>query len=569
MKNIAKLITIAVVTSSFPSLIYAGFDWGGDSGSCSGSGNFQQQIKNNDVVKVGEIPAGKKGVYIKLTSTKDVDIQLYDKTTGEKIIHWPDGLLNGPHKQTANYKGVSIEWSGYNGDGSNYGHEYIKITNTTNRTLVMKAYGYEAGFAKVNYSWSGTAGCSSGGGGTSKSGSGTFQQQILNDAIVTVGDIPIGINNLSIHLKSTKDVDIQLYDKDNGTKIIVWPDGILNGAGKQNTNYKGMAIEWSGYNGDGTGSGHEYIKIFGETTRNLTMKAYGYQAGYASVDYSWGEDDVLINSFLSSYFPSSNFANIDATSKGKRLDIVSLRQKDYQYKINGTDYKVAGCVPSTYAMILDYGIRTNGYVPASPKYVMNKLLHKFDEIGVLSTDGKVTSVDSANDKFIDKLNYSGAVDINANCNGPTEAKISIKRENPSLWTYNKFISKVKTRVDANKPVLIGVHVFRLNKGTTNDYTVRGGHQMLITGYEKDSIFANDTWNTKYTTWQRVTNFEKLKFFKDEKDVTKKIISSKHLKTNIIYKRDKTLIILRKGKATFAYPEKMEFFFTMPDGECLS
>lgn len=270
-----------------PSMSYAGFDWGGSGGSCSGSGDFKQQIINKAIVTVGDIPSGKEGVYIKLTSTKDVDVQLYDKSTGEKIVHWPDGILRGAGKENTNYKGVSIEWSGYNGDGSGKGHEYIKISGTTNRTLVMKAYGYNAGFANIDYSWTGTQGCTEGG-GTSESGSGTFQQQILNKAIVTVGDIPTGINNLSIQLKSSKDVDIQLYDKDDGTKIIVWPDGILRGAGKQTTNYKGMILEWSGYNGDGTGTGHEYIKISGKTKRNLTMKAYGYQAGYATVNYSWG-----------------------------------------------------------------------------------------------------------------------------------------------------------------------------------------------------------------------------------------------------------------------------------------
>ncbi len=37
-----------------------------------------------------------------------------------------------------------------------------------------------------------------------------------------------------------------------------------------------MEIEWSGYYGDGVNLGNEYIKITGETTANLTMKAYGY-----------------------------------------------------------------------------------------------------------------------------------------------------------------------------------------------------------------------------------------------------------------------------------------------------
>jgi len=150
------------------------------------------------------------------------------------------------------------------------------------------AYGYQAGYATVNYSWTGgtASACN-----IPESGGGTFQQQIEEKNIVKLGDIPLGVNNLFIKLISDNDVDIQLYDKDNGTKIVVWPDGILNGPSKQSINYQGMIIEWSGYNGDGTGLGHEYIKITGKTTRNFTMKAYAYKAGYATVEYSWGEDD--------------------------------------------------------------------------------------------------------------------------------------------------------------------------------------------------------------------------------------------------------------------------------------
>lgn len=289
MKNYVKVLTIAVVASTVPSVTYAGFDWGENGESCSGTGNFKQQILSNAITTVGEIPSGKKGVYIKLTSDKDVDVQLYDKSTGEKIAHWPDGIMRGAGKQNISYNGVSVEWSGYNGDGTGKGHEYIKISGTTNRALIMKAYGFQAGFANIDYSWSGTQGCTEG--GTSKSGSGKFQQQILDKAIITVGDIPIGIDDLFIELKSSKDVDIQLYDKDNGTKIVVWPDGILKGGNKQTTSYEGMSIEWSGYNGDGTGLGNEYIKITGSTSRKLTMKAYGYQAGYATVNYQWGNQN--------------------------------------------------------------------------------------------------------------------------------------------------------------------------------------------------------------------------------------------------------------------------------------
>ncbi len=157
----------------------------------------------------------------------------------------------------------------------------------------MKALGYKAGYAKVDYSWAGKINCD--GSTPSASGSGDFEQQIVQNDIVTVGDIPPKVNNLYITLKSDEDVDIQLYDKDDGTKIIAWPDGILSDYNKQNTDYKGMKIEWSGYNGDGTGLGHEYIKITGETTCNLTMKAYGYKSGYAKVHYEWGDGSSNLN----------------------------------------------------------------------------------------------------------------------------------------------------------------------------------------------------------------------------------------------------------------------------------
>ena len=282
-----KRLLLIIFILNYPIMSQAGFDWGG---SCSGSGDFQQQIKGNDTVDVGEIPIGKEGVYIKLTSDNDVDIQLYDKTSNEAIIAWPSGILNGSNKQTTNYQGVSIKWSGFNGQGGQYGHEYIKISNTTNRVLLMKAFGYQAGFATVDYSWTGTKDCTEGT-GVAASGSGSFEQQILKEDIVDVGEIPVGLNDLSIQLISSNDVDIQLYDADSGTAIIAWPSGILNGSSKQTTNYQGMSIEWSGYSGDGSELGHEYIKITGVTTKKLMMKAYGYAAGYAKVDYTWGKND--------------------------------------------------------------------------------------------------------------------------------------------------------------------------------------------------------------------------------------------------------------------------------------
>ncbi len=289
MKQIPAFIISSLLLFSAPT--FASFKFcQGNSGEEGGSDTFQQQIPLQGIVEVGELPSGISGVEIFLTSPVDIDIQLYDKETGKKLIHWPNGVLSASGYQSFVYHNTLIEWSGYNGDGTGLGNEYIKISNNndpsapTSRTFIMKAFGYKAGLADIDYSWKG-ASCDT------ASGNGSFQQQIVQNAIVTVGDIPIGINNLNIKLKSSTDVDIQLYDADDGKAIIAWPSGLLNGSTTQSLSYQGMKIEWSGYNGDGSGAGNEYIKISGKTTRNLTMKAFGYHSGAAAVNYSWGDSN--------------------------------------------------------------------------------------------------------------------------------------------------------------------------------------------------------------------------------------------------------------------------------------
>lgn len=256
-----------------------GFDWG--SACRAGSGSFTQPIAKDAVVTVGKIPAGRVGVMIKLTSPEDVDIQLFDEDGDVAVVQWPDGLLKGAGEQTTTYKGVTITWSGYNGDGQNLGHEYIKLEGETPTTFVMKAYGYAAGAAQVDYEWAAKPDCKD-------EGKGSFEQAIEKDAVVVVGTIPKGLSNVKIKLTSPVDIDVQLYDAVDGAALVKWPDGLLDGEGKQTLDHAGFKIVWSGYNGDGTGKGNEYIEIIGETTKSLVMKVFGYEAGTAKVDYSWG-----------------------------------------------------------------------------------------------------------------------------------------------------------------------------------------------------------------------------------------------------------------------------------------
>jgi hypothetical protein len=256
-----------------------GFDWG--SACEDGEGSFEQAIEKSAAVVVGDVPVDRANVRIDLTSGADVDVQMIDAETGYEIIAWPSGALNGAGEACAEHHDVTYCYSGYNGDGTNYGHEWIEIRGVTNRAVTMKAYGYAAGDAAVAYSWEAAPDCVD-------RGYGSFQQDIAERARVVVGDIPEGKSNVRIDLMSNEDVDIELYAGVDA--IIQWPDGLLNGAGRQTVDYDGLSISWSGYNGDGKNAGYEYITIEGDVRGDLTMKAYGYAAGEARVEYAWGLD---------------------------------------------------------------------------------------------------------------------------------------------------------------------------------------------------------------------------------------------------------------------------------------
>jgi hypothetical protein len=149
----------------------------------------------------------------------------------------------------------------------------------------MKAFGYAAGDAVVTYSWAEMPNCID-------QGSGSFTQSIERNSVVEVGAIPQGKQNLRITLTSDKDVDIQLYD--GNTPIVMWDNdetALLHGEERESTTYKDMVITYSGYNGDGTNYGNEFITVKGTVATPLTMKAFGYAAGEAQVDYAWGLTD--------------------------------------------------------------------------------------------------------------------------------------------------------------------------------------------------------------------------------------------------------------------------------------
>jgi len=343
MKN-KILIMILVLTN----IIWANFNFA----ECSGSKTFQQEIKywNHDNAKdieVGDIPVGIKGLKVELQSDKDVDIRLFDTDNNQAIVAWSsNNVLQAPlwkwYKETKTYEGVTITYSGYNGVNKKSGYEFIEVAGTTPVNLKMKAFGYQAGYATVNYSWTGKEGCS-----VNSNGSGNFKQNIANKTITTVGIIPKNIANLEVKLTSNKDIDIQLYGED-GTAIVKWPNGLLEGSSKESTVYNGMTIEWSGYNGEGKGKkGHEYIKVTPKTTEKLTMKVYAYQTGTANVTYSWGNTNKPNNYVCGANMlvdcPEDNqtcnlktFKNLNALNKNS----------DYTFQYNGKckkDTNITAC----------------------------------------------------------------------------------------------------------------------------------------------------------------------------------------------------------------------------------
>lgn len=102
------MIKFLIVNIVLISNLWAGFNFG----ECSGTGTFEQEIKDyrgayENAVYVGEIPAGIEGLYVELVSEKDVDIRFY-ANNGDKIVHWPLGLLNTPNEDTKSYKNVAL-----------------------------------------------------------------------------------------------------------------------------------------------------------------------------------------------------------------------------------------------------------------------------------------------------------------------------------------------------------------------------------------------------------------------------------------------------------------------------
>ncbi len=136
---------------------------------------------------------------------------------------------------------------------------------------------------------------------------GSFTQAMVAEQVVSVSNVPKGVNGLTVHLTANagKDIDIRLVDLDNsrtligydanGVHIDLSPSAGDNG-GPVTLTYGGMTVDYSGYAGTGGNQGDETITITGATSNNLQVQAYAYAPDTATVNWSFSSILVLVDS---------------------------------------------------------------------------------------------------------------------------------------------------------------------------------------------------------------------------------------------------------------------------------
>jgi hypothetical protein len=319
--------------TSQPGVVSNGFDFG--EGCKAGGGNFSKVLPAQGIsYDIGIIPAGKEDVYVKLSGTGDIDIQLFDFSTapnpwpeGEAIIAWcssPDTCNFGnkaittPSGGTIQYTSPTtpgsfdVTYSGYGfvpDDQKDQPHdEFIRITGRTTVPLLMRAYAYYPGSVEVEYTWGeDTSDCCKGLAKCEKE----FSDFFVKDTVTMLqGTIPAGVRDVYIQLTAETDIDIQLYDPadplnpinnktfEEGRAIVGWcydqnecNYGLLAGPTVETYPYMGNTYTYSGYYGINNDWGDEYISVSGVTQIDLKMGAFAYlKSGNGVVKYSFWRD---------------------------------------------------------------------------------------------------------------------------------------------------------------------------------------------------------------------------------------------------------------------------------------
>jgi hypothetical protein len=108
-----------------------------------------------EVAVVGVVTAGATDVLIDLSSVSDIDLELLFGATA-LVGFATEAPLSGASQQSFDWNGVTITYSGYNGDGGGYGEEFIFIDGTLTEDLTIQVSGFQAGAGSVDWAENGT-----------------------------------------------------------------------------------------------------------------------------------------------------------------------------------------------------------------------------------------------------------------------------------------------------------------------------------------------------------------------------------------------------------------------------
>lgn len=112
-------------------------------------GTVQAQASVAQVL--GQIPAGKAEVHLALTSFNDIDLQLYH---GDRaLVDSQNGLLNQATLSSTQYQGLTITYSGYAGDETSHGNEFIHLSGITDSPLTIQIMAREPAQIEFTYQW--------------------------------------------------------------------------------------------------------------------------------------------------------------------------------------------------------------------------------------------------------------------------------------------------------------------------------------------------------------------------------------------------------------------------------
>jgi hypothetical protein len=137
----------------------------------AGHGTFTKKLLLRQRVNIGVVPSNMFNVKVSLKTESDVDAELWTKDSELAVVAWKckkhnalrkpsifsKACIDSDIKQQRKYGKMLLKYSGYMGIQDQYGHklghEYIHIHGRSSMPFMMKAFAYEAGVARVKYSW--------------------------------------------------------------------------------------------------------------------------------------------------------------------------------------------------------------------------------------------------------------------------------------------------------------------------------------------------------------------------------------------------------------------------------